>query len=123
MYRFATLLTVVVLLTGTTRAGADPIPQEVFEQEFTDYVMTMCIKALAEQSGTPSIFNDNAPVSTEEQWTLFAYRFGERELNEFITELGQRQTQLSNTIREKPLLVRLAWYRVTVQLCKKKLPD
>ena len=123
MYRFATLLTVVVLLTGTTRAGADPIPQEVFEEEFMNHVMEPCITALLERAGFLHLFNDGSQLSKDEQIPLTEYRFDDEQLTEFIWLIDNRKTYLSNIVRGKPLRLRQAWYAVTVHQCKKKLPD
>lgn len=123
MCRFAILLTVVVVLTGTTSVGAITLTDEMFKEEFMKHVTTPCMAALGEQSGTPHLFADDSPVDGTVQWALFQYRFGKLTMDAFNVGLAIQRTKLSGIVKDEPWNIRQAWYAVAVEVCKKKLSE
>ena len=123
MSRLTILLAVCLMWTGPTLAVAAPITEDVFEKEFLLYVTTPCMRALIDKAGLRDHITKDADVSGAEHTALMMYRFDDDQVTDFGHHISKRKIYLSNTVREKPLHIRKAWYGVTVELCKKKLPE
>ena len=118
MHHLAILLTVVVLLTGTTRADADFILQEGFDSEFRSYVVEPCMKILASKAGVLKFFENGTVVRRSERWALLEAYFGKVQIDILKAHFDKRKIYLFVAIREKSFSVRKAWYAVTAQWCK-----
>ena len=123
MYRFAILLTVCLLFTGTVSDGAVPITDERFALEYTQYVYAPCMAALLNKAGILDLVTSKEGLPETEQMALFLYRFDKTQLAEFNFHLEHRKSYLANTVKAKPAALRQAWYAITVKQCMKKLPD
>ena len=124
MYRVTILVAAcLLLLAGTTSASTDPITEGMFELEYAKNVYAPCMAALLDKAGILDLVTSEEGLPEAEQMSLFLYRFDRTQLAEFTFHLDHRKSYLSNTVKEKPFRLRKAWYAITVEQCRKKLPD